>query len=320
MARIRTVKPEFFSSGSTNAVSPLARLLFIGLWCEADREGRFEWKPRTLKYRYLPGDDVDVDTLLDELIAEEMIFRYGEDGRYACVTNFNRHQVIHREKDSDLPDPSESKEFTDRMRSNAIERDRNTRKEGRNGMERKGMEGNHRDESPSPLPSTHGDSSCPEPARGADSRPPPVLTYPTRGKTKTWDLTEPVVAEMQELYDGIDVLAECKRALAWVKANPDKRKTARGMRRFLNGWIDRSVNRGNASRSRGANNDRPVDRGFEVPVSHQAQDLARTIYAKAESKLLDDATMERVADELRNAQDSATPLESLQKVREAHDL
>ena len=45
MARIRTIKPEFFTSEDIVALSPLARLLFIALWCEADREGRLVWKP-----------------------------------------------------------------------------------------------------------------------------------------------------------------------------------------------------------------------------------------------------------------------------------
>ena len=43
MARIRTIKPEFFTSDDICALSPLARLLYVGLWCEADREGRLVW-------------------------------------------------------------------------------------------------------------------------------------------------------------------------------------------------------------------------------------------------------------------------------------
>ena len=45
MARIRTIKPEFFTSDDICALSPLARLLYVGLWCEADREGRLVWTP-----------------------------------------------------------------------------------------------------------------------------------------------------------------------------------------------------------------------------------------------------------------------------------
>ena len=32
-------------------LSPMARLLFIATWCEADKEGRMAWKPRTIKIK-----------------------------------------------------------------------------------------------------------------------------------------------------------------------------------------------------------------------------------------------------------------------------
>ena len=53
MARIRTIKPEFFRhealfEAEHRAGLPL-RLAFAGLWTAADREGRFKWRPRQLK-------------------------------------------------------------------------------------------------------------------------------------------------------------------------------------------------------------------------------------------------------------------------------
>lgn len=105
MARIRTVKPEFFTSESVCSVDPLARLLFIGLWCEADREGRLKWRPATLKIRYLPVDNCDITTLVQQLIDQDMIVVYECDGvKYCEIPAFKSHQVINnREKDSELP-------------------------------------------------------------------------------------------------------------------------------------------------------------------------------------------------------------------------
>lgn len=106
MARIRTVKPEFFTSESVCSVSPLARLLFIGLWCEADREGRLKWKPKTLKIRYLPVDSCDILSVANELISEGMISVYEIDGHSYCdIPSFKSHQVINnRERESVLPE------------------------------------------------------------------------------------------------------------------------------------------------------------------------------------------------------------------------
>lgn len=134
MARIRTIKPEFFTSESILSVSPLARLFFIGLWCEADREGRLKWKPKTLKFRYLPADAVDIESLSDELIEEGMINIYSVDGDEYCeIPSFTSHQVINnREKDSELP-PNDGNASTTRQPRVKAE----GRKEGK-GKERKG--------------------------------------------------------------------------------------------------------------------------------------------------------------------------------------
>lgn len=107
MARIRTIKPDFFTSEDIVGLSPLARLLYIATWMEADREGRMIWRPGTLKLRYLPGDDCDVLTLAQELIDAGLIVLYEADGaELACIPSFTRHQVINnRETPSCLPEP-----------------------------------------------------------------------------------------------------------------------------------------------------------------------------------------------------------------------
>lgn len=104
MARIRTIKPEFFTSEDIVELEPLARLLYIALWCEADKEGRFYWKPKTFKMRYLPGDNCDIDALCDALVTRGLVSLYGEG--LAFIPAFTEHQHINpRESESKLPDP-----------------------------------------------------------------------------------------------------------------------------------------------------------------------------------------------------------------------
>lgn len=109
MARIRTIKPEFFKSDELADLSPLHRLLFIGLWCLADRDGRLEDKPRRIKVEILPYDDADVDAMLADLHAAGFVHRYTAEG-VACivVVNFEKHQRItgkESEQRSSLPAP-----------------------------------------------------------------------------------------------------------------------------------------------------------------------------------------------------------------------
>lgn len=104
MARIRTIKPEFFTSENIVALSPLARLLYVALWCEADKEGRLCWRPRTFKMRYLPGDECDIEALCEEMVSAGLVVLYG-DG-FAHIPSFLHHQHINpRESKSLLPDP-----------------------------------------------------------------------------------------------------------------------------------------------------------------------------------------------------------------------
>jgi hypothetical protein len=83
--------------------------------------------------------------------------------------------------------------------------------------------------------------------------PPPVvvLTFPTDGDPREWALCESHLAEWAALYPTLDILAECRKALAWVTAAADRRKTAAGMRRFLTGWLNRATERGGVRKPAG---------------------------------------------------------------------
>ena len=134
MARIRTIKPEFFTSEDIVELDPLARLLYIALWCEADKEGRFSWKPKTFKMRYFPGDECNIDALCDALVTRGLVCLYGDS--FAYVPSFKDHQHINpREKDSVIPGPDE---YIDARVSDAsvTVKARAGRKEGREGKEK----------------------------------------------------------------------------------------------------------------------------------------------------------------------------------------
>lgn len=136
MARIRTIKPEFFTSEDIVDLEPFARLLYIALWCEADREGRLVWKPKTFKIRYFPADDIDINALCDALVTRGLVSLYG-DG-YAFIPTFSSHQHVNpRETNSQLPDPNVYMRVSDAS-STREERDSNVQG-GREGKERKGI-------------------------------------------------------------------------------------------------------------------------------------------------------------------------------------
>lgn len=110
MARMRAIKPGFFQNDQLAELPPLARLLFIGLWTEADREGRLHDRPKRFKAVLLPYDDCmaeDVDTWLHYLNRDGFIYRYEVGGQqYIQIINFLKHQNPHvKETPSTIPPP-----------------------------------------------------------------------------------------------------------------------------------------------------------------------------------------------------------------------
>lgn len=105
MPRKRDIKHEFFKAEEVARVSPLARLLFIGLWTIADRDGRLLDRPGRIKAEVLPYDQADVESLLGELARERFIVRYQVAGRpLIWIRTFSKHQSPHpAEKASELP-------------------------------------------------------------------------------------------------------------------------------------------------------------------------------------------------------------------------
>jgi hypothetical protein len=114
MARIRTIKPQFFRHrrlflAEQETGLPL-RVAFAGLWTCADREGRFKWEPDELKLDCLPYDDVDFSRVMHALFTRGFIVRYASGSReYGVIPSWKDHQVINnREAGSDLPVPPEN--------------------------------------------------------------------------------------------------------------------------------------------------------------------------------------------------------------------
>jgi hypothetical protein len=105
MARARNIKPGFWTNEHVVELGPWARLLFIGLWAVADREGRLEDRPKRIKMEVFPADVVDVDALLTEIAGHGLIRRYSVHGaNLIWIPGFREHQNPHRnEKSSELP-------------------------------------------------------------------------------------------------------------------------------------------------------------------------------------------------------------------------
>ena len=113
MARIRYLKPDFFKDEHLKELPFEARILFSGLWCWADKEGRLEDRSERIKVEIMPYDQVDVEKLLDLLAKPKngsgrpFIQRYEVGGeKYIQIISWDKHQKPHHtEKKSLIPPP-----------------------------------------------------------------------------------------------------------------------------------------------------------------------------------------------------------------------
>ena len=108
MARIRAVKPEFFRNEQLAELPFEDRLLFVGLWTQADKAGRLEDRPKRLKGELFPYDDLNVEASLGRLANAGLIVRYEGNGvRLIAIPTWHKHQQPHvREAESVLPPPA----------------------------------------------------------------------------------------------------------------------------------------------------------------------------------------------------------------------
>lgn len=100
MARIRSIKPDFWTDEKVVELSPWERLLFIGVWNFTDDQGYIDNKPRRLKMQVFPGDDMsvaDVEVMIANLVAGGFLEEYDSPiGPVLYVRNWARHQRVDR--------------------------------------------------------------------------------------------------------------------------------------------------------------------------------------------------------------------------------
>lgn len=111
MARIRSIKPEFWTSEQVADCSPTARLLFVGMWNFCDDQGVHPASPKRLKMEVFPADAFTLEQIegwIDELREAGLIVEYTAEGQdFWAVTGWH-HQKIEK-RTNKYPAPPDRK-------------------------------------------------------------------------------------------------------------------------------------------------------------------------------------------------------------------
>lgn len=98
--RIRTIRPEFYSSESVGSMTWKTRLVFINLWSYVEDNGVQLDNPRLFRGQCMPYDDSVLDGIEDAFAELEQcgsIIRYERDGkRLLFIPGFEKWQNIQR--------------------------------------------------------------------------------------------------------------------------------------------------------------------------------------------------------------------------------
>lgn len=253
VARIRTIKPEFWTDSKTGTLSDRATKLFIGMLTFSDDYGVVEFDLPSLRAKIFPfsmetPEEVIGKALLEELLPRGLLtmFGYSENEappyrRYLFITNFPRHQRIDRPGKPLIPGWS-SGTTPENYEAGGIqfdERSSNTRRmigEGSSNVPRsKGMEGKGMERK--------GGNLFPDNGAGKA----PSVSW---AKAITWNkkdgcfegITHEMILNWKEAYPAVDLKVQLKRADEWLKANPNK--TKKNYYRFITNWMGRSQEKG----------------------------------------------------------------------------
>lgn len=135
MARMRTIKPEFWTDDKVVELSLLGRLLFIGLWNFADDDGFIENSPKRIKRLIFPDQDINVSEGLEELIRAGFLCVCDSDqGELLKICQFSEHQrpqhpvktkftgIVHRNHDSTIVLMSTHEVSSGRVEKSSVEK------------------------------------------------------------------------------------------------------------------------------------------------------------------------------------------------------
>lgn len=214
--RIRTIKPEFYLHAELFTAEkelgyPL-RVAYSGLWCAADREGRFKWRPMALGVTILPYDGIEFSRVLDALMTRGFIVKYRVGVEwYGAIPSFPKHQVINnRERKSEIPDISTAEEVAQ------VDSTRDARVTHASKEEGKGREWNREQ-------GTEGKG-----VQGETKK----RRKPSETTTDDAWLSD---LKMNPAYASVDIQKELGKATAWCGL-----KHRQCTRRFFLGWLNRA--------------------------------------------------------------------------------
>ena len=228
----RILKESICRSEEIDSLSWFEEVLFYRLIVICDDFGRYDGRAKIIKGSCFPLKDVtekDIDKALDKLSAVGLVRVYKAQGRpYLQLVTWAEHQRIRNQK-SKYPGYTCDCELLLSNDSKGQQKEASDNKCVRNPIQ-----------SESKSESESNTDICSEQKAAAE---PPVITLPLN-TGEEYPVTQGDAEGWMELYPAVDVMQCLRNMKGWLISNPAKRKTARGITRFITTWLQKEQDRG----------------------------------------------------------------------------
>ena len=221
------IDPSIWSSEDFSKLTPLSRLIWIGLFSNADDEGIGRGNAVYIKSVVFPYDEnikvADITKALAEISANMSIIFYSDKGNeYYQLTGWDKWQTINRPTPSRLPKPSEihinEYSLNNHGRLTPNIKEKNIDKDNINML-------------------------------GAEA-PNKAIIELTLNDKSLYPIYQENIDEWVSLYPSVDVMQELRNMKGWLLANDKKRKTKNGIMRFINSWLSNKQDSPKATESK----------------------------------------------------------------------
>lgn len=232
----RLIKESICSSEKIASLSDFEFRLWVGLITQVDDAGRGDARPAIIKGHVFPLRErvsiKDIDAAIHGLAAKGCVSLYEVGGRpYFWFPTWSEHQRI-RDCKPKYPGPDESVSIL-QSAADCGELPQVAADCGLNPIQ----------SNPNPNPNPNPNISA-EPDAGSTQI---AAELPLNDGT-FFCVSVKQCQEWAALYPAVDVMQQLRSMRGWLDANPSKRKTKAGIKRFVNGWLAREQDRGGSAR------------------------------------------------------------------------
>ena len=227
----RILKESICRSEEIDSLSWFEEVLFYRLIVTCDDFGRYDGRSKVIKGACFPLKDItekDIDKALSKLSAVGLVRVYEAQGRpYLQLVTWAEHQRIRNQK-SKYPECDSNCIILLSNDSKCQQMMSDDNKCVRNPIQSK-----------SESKTESNANICSELKQ---SEPPLIALELNTGED--YGITKTDIDEWSELYPAVDVMQCLRNMKGWLSANKAKRKTARGIKRFITTWLQKEQDRG----------------------------------------------------------------------------